>query len=26
LRQRDKFLSPGFERFWEHCRAGLGAG
>ncbi|WP_244226131.1 hypothetical protein, partial [Pseudomonas aeruginosa] len=23
---RDKFLSPGFERFWEHCRAGLGAG
>ncbi|OVZ14046.1 LysR family transcriptional regulator, partial [Pseudomonas aeruginosa] len=19
-------LSPGFERFWEHCRAGLGAG
>ncbi|WP_244225552.1 hypothetical protein, partial [Pseudomonas aeruginosa] len=24
--QRDKFLSPGFERFWEHCRAGLGAG
>nr|MBH9374895.1 LysR family transcriptional regulator [Pseudomonas aeruginosa] len=26
LRQRDKFLAPGFERFWEHCRAGLGAG
>uniref|UniRef100_UPI001FC9E970 LysR substrate-binding domain-containing protein n=1 Tax=Pseudomonas aeruginosa TaxID=287 RepID=UPI001FC9E970 len=26
LRQRDKFLSPGFERFWEHCRAGLDAG
>ena len=25
LRQRDKF-SPGFERFWEHCRAGVGAG
>ncbi|WP_244230319.1 hypothetical protein, partial [Pseudomonas aeruginosa] len=24
--QRDKFLSPGFERFWEHCRAGLDAG
>ncbi|MDQ4171336.1 hypothetical protein, partial [Pseudomonas aeruginosa] len=24
--QRDKFLSPGFERFWEHCRAGVGAG
>lgn len=23
LRQRDKFLSPGLECFWEHCRAGI---
>ncbi|WP_343575844.1 LysR family transcriptional regulator [Pseudomonas sp.] len=23
LRQRDKFLSPGLECFWQHCRAGV---
>ncbi|KAF1053840.1 MAG: HTH-type transcriptional activator CmpR [Stenotrophomonas maltophilia] len=23
LRQHDKFLSSGFERFWAHCREGL---